>query len=426
MTNDRRVRLTDDLLRSALAREPAPDLVSVVADDVLWAAERTSQQHGVAIRLPWASDPGERWSGFGRRSATLLVAAGLVLGLVLAAAIVGAMLRPAVPVPLRSNGLVAFGSQRGDVFVMSADGTGLRTLETRPTRGLSWSPDGQRLAFWEGIGRDWQLRLFDPASGDLTTVTRFDLDRPFYPASEPLQWSADGGTVLSGQGEDLYIPGAVTIDLLTGALTEIVPSTTRARTPVWSPDRTRLAFVGQPNTFPQEGWSLYMADADGSGAGQVPLPEGSEADYWPSWSPDSRWLVVTAVRDDNFALVRVDRHGGDATLLTPWAPKWVGGSWSPDGTRIAVGTLDFETSIGGIAIMPAGGGEQRHLAEGCPWFRWAPDATAVLYWIGGCPPGPTMSLALAPIDGSSPRTLWSRERGSTGDSLDPSWQGIPR
>ena len=417
-------RLTDDLLKAALTREPNRDLVVAVADDVAWTAARTAQRRPRLAWWRWYSDPDMGASAFSRRVPPVLLAAALLLGLAIAVAIVGARLEQVDPVRLAGNGLVVFSTQSGDMLVMNSDGSGARTMDRRPARGLGWSEDGTRLAFWEGIGRKWDLNLFDPATDSITTVTSFDLDRPFFPASEPLQWSADAGAVLSGQGEDLLTPGVVTIDLKTGETRALVSPNVRAIMPVWSPDRTRLVYMAQPNVFPEEEWKLYVADWDGSRPTEILLPEGASFGSEPKWWPDSGSLVVTATRDDSHALFRVDASGGGATRLTSWDPIWRLGYPSPDGSFIAVATFDWETETGNISVMPAAGGDQRWLGSGCQALRWAPDGTAVLF--ATCPVGPTISLVTAPVDGSATRILWTRPRQATFDFLEFSWQPVPK
>ncbi len=418
------LRLTDELLKAALTREPTRDLVFVVADDVAWTAARTTQRRPRVAWWPWYSDPGAGASAFGRRVPPILVAAALLLGLALAAAIVGARLEQTNPVSLAGNGVVTFGVQRGGLVVMNPDGSGMRTIDTRPARGLGWSHDGSRLAFWEGIGRKWDLNLFDPATNAITTVTSFDLDRQFVPAWEPLQWSADADAVLSGQSEDLLTPGAVTIDLKTGEVRALIPPTMLAILPRWSPDRTRLAYFGQPNAFPQAGWKLYVADADGSRPTEVLLPEGAVVSGTPNWSPNSRSIVLSAERDGSFALFRADTSGAGATRLTPWDGRWIGGYPSPDGTLIAVVMYPVQSDEGEIHVMPAAGGDLRRLASGCERLQWAPDGTEILF--AACPSGTTTYLMATAVDGTGTRTVWSRPRAEVGDFLEPSWQPVPK
>ena len=86
---------------------------------------------------------------------------------------------------------LAFISQRGGwdhVWLMSADGSGLRQLTTQNNdfTDLEWSPDGKQLACTINRGGVFDLCLIDMASGQLTDLVRGDgyFSRP--------SWSPDG------------------------------------------------------------------------------------------------------------------------------------------------------------------------------------------------------------------------------------------
>ena len=86
---------------------------------------------------------------------TVVLATMLLLALVaMGAAVAGASLLPVPDQPLRHNGLIAFDSGDGNIYVSGPDGSDPRVLVDlkNPVRGPSWSPDGTHLAFYEVVG----------------------------------------------------------------------------------------------------------------------------------------------------------------------------------------------------------------------------------------------------------------------------------
>ena len=106
----------------------------------------------------------------------------------------------------------------------------------------------------------------------------------------------------------------------------------------YSPDGTRLAWVGDSDVWPE----LYV---DGEGMlgwrrgiflGWVVSP--------PSWSPDGKRIAViewTTNRDD---LLLVDVEGGTESVRLPQFDELYDPSWHPDGSKIAFAALKNGTS----------------------------------------------------------------------------------
>lgn len=108
--------------------------------------------------------------------------------------------------------------------------------------------------------------------------------------------------------------------------------------PCWSPDGTRIAFVGTR----QAQSDLYLLDRE---TGLVePLTVTRSSAYQPAWSPDGNRIIfvtdqgyVSARRDELFSpwrLASLELSSGDVTLLPDQWGKHLSPHWFPDGRHL--------------------------------------------------------------------------------------------
>jgi len=174
---------------------------------------------------------------------------------------------------------VVFDTPRGIEWI-NADGTGSETLTTAGSRA-TFSPDGSRIAYLrttsyegpEGTEYGTDVYVMDLATRESRQVTT-----DHQAASTAPDWSPDGGRIVYGGAY-----GLKAVDTATGEQTDLYDAAswsgplTDVRTPVYSPDGTRIAFSGWDDAEATR--RLYTVDADGSHLRAVADTGGTLTDW---------------------------------------------------------------------------------------------------------------------------------------------------
>ena len=122
--------------------------------------------------------------------------------------------------------------------------------------------------------------------------------------------------------------------------------------PAWSPDGTKIAFVGRPygdNEINQA--HIWTVNSDGSNP--VQLTSGAVEDESPTWSPDGRKLAFErhSLEHNEWYIVTMDADGDNPVDVNRKSGGGATPAWSPDGSQIA-----FDSPWGGhLAVMDADG-----------------------------------------------------------------------
>ena len=248
---------------------------------------------------------------------------------------------------------------------------------------VSWSPDGQSLAFLSDAAAAGQLQLYvAPAAGgaarQITTLAGF--------LATPL-WSPDGQTVAI-------------------LFTENAPRASGPHQP-----RTPDIGVVEDHFFEQRLTTVNVA------SGQVHLL--SPADLYVfeyDWSPDGTRFITTAAHgegDDNWYLAElytVDATSGDTRSILKTTMQIAVPRWSPDGKQVAfVGGImsDEGHACGDIFIVDAAGGAPRNITTGMSasayWLAWLP--TGRVYFVAAV--DGESGVGSVPAAGGPVQLLWT-------------------
>jgi WD40 repeat protein len=264
-------------------------------------------------------------------------------------------------------------TEEAEVATLEPDGSDIKRLTSRPgplegEAWPTWSPDGTEVAFVQQTGGcfpcEHSIWRMDADGGNLRRVTdpgASALD------SEP-DWSPDGKKIafvrhdtVEGR-EELRI-----VDLASGAEEVLVPAEGEVplSSPAWSPDGTEIAYGRSGRVFPQPdfGWRIRKLRADGTQA--TPDDLGPFSGEGLDWSPDGDQLVLA-----NFGELHVMNSDGSGRRIIAKVHETAGENgdydrptWSPDGSRIAVGVF-INPSRADVQVMNADGSEVENITEG--------------------------------------------------------------
>jgi Tol biopolymer transport system component len=192
-----------------------------------------------------------------------------------------------------------------------------------------------------------------------------------------LTWSPNGRLLAFGQG------GRLAIIRHDGAGLRLLPQLTESELePAWSPDGRRLAFVGnQP--CPYCSW-LYAVRGDGTGLRRV-VKMGAR---WPTWSPTGRIAFVNW--DDQYrrpvppadGLYTIRPDGSRLRRL--FGRYWGTGQqpdWSPDGRRIAFRARNhiFTLRADGRGLRRLTAPKENPPGQGSSDPTWSPDGRYIAF-----------------------------------------------
>jgi len=285
------------------------------------------------------------------------------------------------------------------------------------------------------------FRHVDPSLPDnmIRTVNPDGTHQVSVHLGEEFQWSPDGSTLAIGGGDGT---AALIVNPDTGAVRKIkLPDPTlQLFCSAWSPDAERLACGSFSDDASRNG--IYtIRISDGRGLTRITSnPRGLDF-IGGDWSPDGTRLVFTRwdstrPRNTNQAIFVVNLDGTGLRRISPWGAggesgllTYVLAGWSPDGNKIL-----FSENGSLFTVHPDGTGLTKIVLEGISLSfacssacaldpGWSPDGTKIVFAMFTAAQG-AVNIYTANADGSGVYQL-THETSQDFHDGSPDWGSHP-
>ncbi len=416
--------MTDDRVDALLRRLDVADHPdSAFADQTL----RSLEPHVRVARRRDAGRLGSLRRSFDglRRPRRAFVPAGLrtvaylaVLAMLLLAAfvvtVVGALNRPT----LMGNGPIVM-SDNGTVQLLDAS-TGrahpLVSVEGN-VNGLSRSPDGRWVSFWEPVADGHRLAV---VAVDGSVRRDIEIGFPVTWNGCTDAWASDSRRTLS----EVLVDGRARIlvsDIETRTVALATPSDVDAHCGLWSPNGDTLAF-----SFQKEAQlaGLAVMALDGSPLRPINGLEGFDVSGANSWSKDGRWVYFDAAAGGVDQVFRADVTNGTAEQLTDGILGAAAPALSPDDrlvTFLVPHTAKWLDAT--IHVAQADGTAARPVLDHAIGYGWSADSQFIIAeWK---PPGGVAGgLVTIRPDGTDQRVILELGSACSGAVTTPCLDGF--
>ena len=233
------------------------------------------------------------------------------------------------------------------------------------TTGVSWSKDGQRLAFSAFRGTDPDIYVVRASGGGLKQLTfsrGVDVDPSWAPDNRHIAFE----TNRNGQ-VDIY-----SMDDKGRDVKRLTSAPEDEQDPSWSPDGTRIAYTTQS----KDGTTRQIWVMNGDGSGKKQLTNEANFSENPNWSPDGKRIAFDSDRAENgdLELYSMNADGSGVVRLTDNPALDALPAYSPDGKQIVFVSDRTEKDSRRLFLMPAAGGPaKRVLPPSASAFQMVPD-----------------------------------------------------
>ncbi|MFZ3384450.1 MAG: hypothetical protein WA144_11045 [Candidatus Methanoperedens sp.] len=242
-----------------------------------------------------------------------------------------------------------------NLWIMDSDGTNTRQLGA--CWGGTWSPDDLKLLCMSSEGVDDQyirhLYLINADSGDKTEIIKsIEIGNT--------AWNPDGSGILFVSVTESQNPGIYVADSRGKNVRLIHEENSpleRARLEAvsWSPEGSKIAFTSLEN-----GAKLYTINPDGTGK---TLLTSNLSWSWTNpyvWSPSGDKIAFSSSGANGEHIFIANPDGTERVQITTGESRRyflseMGGSWSPDGSRLLIESQNSQTSRNDLLIAKLSG-----------------------------------------------------------------------
>jgi Tol biopolymer transport system component len=184
--------------------------------------------------------------------------------------------------------------------------------------------------------------------------------------------SPDSRQILFSSGTGLQ-----RMELKSGIVTPLEDTGKNDRSPIWSPDGSKIAFtrgpasglIGAPGPY-----NIIIANPDGTQ--QIPVVENGDANIVMAWFPDGQDLLYTVAGPDGSSVTRINIATGQVTHLFDTNYVNSGVALSPDGKQVAYEVMLLGGQYG-INASDVDGQNQKLISDAAPIVvtvpHWSPD-----------------------------------------------------
>jgi Tol biopolymer transport system component len=262
-------------------------------------------------------------------------------------------LTPVPPTPFtETTGKIAFDSDRdgnNNIYVINTDGSNLTQLtDNQADNGCpAWSPDGQKIAFAAlDSDKNSEIYIMNANGSDPTQLTHNKWGDGASPRGNcfSITWSPDGQKIAftsfdSSEDTSIYVMNADGSNQT--RLTD--PTKSDDGDPAWSPDGQKIAFDSD---------GIYLMNADGSNQTRLTDPT-KIAGADPAWSPDGQKIAFSSFVPPSFGppgntatfISVMNADGSNETQLNVVGEQGEPLAWSLDGQKIAFGSYENNQNI---------------------------------------------------------------------------------
>jgi eukaryotic-like serine/threonine-protein kinase len=237
-------------------------------------------------------------------------------------------------------------SERGDPVGLPESSN----IDRHSIAGLDWMPDGRGIVYSSdrgGLRRLWQVRFARWRRG---------------PKEPEVVMGGDGGwqpSVARRTHSIIYSrrfwnASIWQMELNSAAerppvLNRLIGSTRIERSPAYSPDGKRVAFVSDRSGFPE----IWISDREGHNETQLTQFQSLQPER-PSWSPDANWIAFSLRSGGTEGIYFMKAAGGAPRRLTPGSMECNSPSWSHDGQWVYCSSATGSERIWRVPV--SGGG----------------------------------------------------------------------